>query len=121
VDIDGAGVFDGPQPVVFLPVVKGPALVDAHARIMEATQDRWERVWPHYLPDAWCPHVTLALRDLAPEHLAGVLADLRGRMTRLTTRLDSLDLVHVVLPQHRYLRRWALDAHLGQQRGKHRT
>jgi hypothetical protein len=37
-----------------------------------------------------------------------VLADLGRRPTRLATRLDSLDLVHVVLPRHLYLGRWAL-------------
>jgi 2'-5' RNA ligase len=117
VDVDGAGVFDGPQPVVFLRVVKGPALVDAHARIMEATQDRWERVWPHYFSDTWCPHITLALGDIAPESLSTVIADLRGRVTRFMTRLDSLDLAHVVRPRHDYLGRWGLGGQSRPWRG----
>lgn len=107
-EIDGVDVFEGPPPVVFLRVVKSPALLDIHSRLLDATRAFWDRVWPHYVATGWCPHVTLALRDLAPEHLAAVLADLRDHMTRFTTQLDSLDLVHVVLPRHVYLGRLAL-------------
>lgn len=108
VDIDGLGVFDGPRPVIFLRVVRSPTLLDIHSRLLDATRALWESVSAHYLTEVWTPHVTLALRDLAPGQVRAVLADLRQRPVRVTTRLDSLDLVHVVFPRHLSLGRWVL-------------
>lgn len=108
VNIDGLGVFDGPQPVVFLRVVRSPALLEIHSRLLDATRALWESVSPHYVTEAWSPHVTLGLRDLAPGQVGAVLADLRQRSVRFTTRLDSFNLVHVVFPHHFCLGRWEL-------------
>jgi 2'-5' RNA ligase len=108
VTIEGLGIFDGPRPVLFLRVAKSPELLEIHLRLLDATQDLWDDLWPHYLPEAWCPHVTLALDDLAPGQAAAVLADLGRRSVRFTTRLESLDQVRLALPRHVYLGRWPL-------------
>lgn len=53
-------------------------------------------------------HVTLALRDLTPKRLTTVRADLEGRARSVRTRLETVDVVHVVFPRHVYLGRFAL-------------
>ena len=100
VTLSGVRAFDGPEPVVYLAVDAGPALTAAHRALLRATQPLWSRIWPHYLPGAWTPHVTLALRDLPRERLGEVLADLRDRTAPHSARLAHLDLVHVILPTH---------------------
>jgi hypothetical protein len=105
VEITGPRVFDGPPPVLYLAVERSDALRAAHARILEATRHLWSRIWPHYTSAAWTPHVTLALRDLAPERLSEVLDDVGGQSTRFWSVLLTVDLVHVILPRHAYLTR----------------
>jgi len=108
IEIAGVGLFDGPAPALYLRVVRSEPLRSAHAAVLEATRDAFTSIWPHYLPDAWTPHVTLALRDLAPERLTTVRADLEDRVRPVRTRLETIDVVHVVFPRHVYLGGFAL-------------
>jgi 2'-5' RNA ligase superfamily len=103
IQIEGLGVFPGASPVLFLQVAKTRELVEIHAQLLEATRGLWDGLWPHYLTEPWVPHVTLALRDLRPEQLPAVLADLDARRTHFAAELPGLDLVNVVLPTHVYL------------------
>jgi 2'-5' RNA ligase len=103
IEIDGVGVFEGPQPVVFLKPVKSAALEQAHEVIAEAMREAGLALWPYYEADAWVPHVTLALKDLRSELLPAVLAELHRTRTRYLTRLEAVDLVHVVMPEHVHL------------------
>ena len=107
VELDGLAVFEGPAPTLYLRVVPSALLRRVHAAVLEATRDAFTSIWPYYLPDAWTPHVTLALRDLAPERLTAVRADLGARTRPLPSRLETVDVVHVVFPRHAYLGRWA--------------
>lgn len=108
IEIGGVGVFDGPAPALYLRVVRSEPLLRTHAAILGATREAFTSIWPDYLQDAWTPHVTLALRELAPERLAPVRADLESRARPLRTRLETVDLVHVVFPRHVYLGRCML-------------
>lgn len=105
IEIGGVGVFDGPAPALYLRVVRSEPLLRTHAAILGATRDAFTSIWPYYLPDAWTPHVTLALRDLAPDCVADVRADLEARARERGTRLEAVDFVHVVFPRHVYLGR----------------
>lgn len=44
-------------------------LLDEQARVYRATAAHAKNPWPHYSPDAWLPHLTLA-RSLAPSEFA---------------------------------------------------
>jgi hypothetical protein len=108
IEIDGLGIFDGLGPALFLRVRRTERLRQDHALVLEAARDGFSTIWPYYLADAWTPHVTLALRDLAPGDLPAIRADLDRRPTRLPARLERLDLVHVVFPRHVYVGRFRL-------------
>jgi 2'-5' RNA ligase len=110
VDITGVAVFDGPSPVLYLAVARSPALVETQARLLEATRHLWAEIWPHYLPRAWTPHITLALRDLDASRLGDVLADLGEHPARVPARLERLQLVQVVLPRHGPVQEFPLGA-----------
>jgi 2'-5' RNA ligase len=102
-EIDGFGIFDGPSPVVYLRVLKNPPLIHAYQTICQSMQNAGLTIWDHYQEQSWTPHVTLALRDLPADLLPLVLADLQTRPARFTTRLEVVNLVHVVQPEHVYL------------------
>lgn len=90
----GLAVFTGPSPVVFIPVVKTPALSAFHKVI-------WEKVQPlaiapslHYAPDAWVPHITLAYGDVTPENLGCAMEMLAFRSFDWEIQIDHLALVY---------------------------
>jgi hypothetical protein len=71
----GLGIFTGPQPVVYITLVKDMVLMNAHHKL-------WERlhrfaILPnhHYDPDSWMPHITLVMHDMDPQRLACAVAD----------------------------------------------
>jgi 2'-5' RNA ligase len=67
--VTGLGIFTGPQPVIYLPIVKNPMLVDIH-------QILWDQLRPfavvpnlHYDPERWLAHITLAYHETDPQRL----------------------------------------------------
>lgn len=58
--LPSVGTFGGPAGVVFLAPVVTPRLLELHARVHTALAPHAEKAWPHYVPRAWVPHVTLA-------------------------------------------------------------
>lgn len=101
--IEGVDTFDGPAPVVFLRVVPSEPLARAYQVICQVMKQGGLEIWPLYSENQWTPHVTLALRDLPPKQLPEVLRFLAHRRWSLTTRLETIHLVRVVLPTHEYV------------------
>lgn len=75
----GLGVFTGPQPVVFIHIVKTMELYELHARLWEAAQPHSRAPSPYYRPQAWIPHISLALEDVNQTNIAGVITRLAFR------------------------------------------
>ena len=103
IELDGVGSFDGARPVVFMRVVKSPALVDTYEAMHAAARSVGLALWPLYAPQVWTPHVTLALKDTSPELLPMLLADLGARKIHFRARIATISLVEVVLPEHTYI------------------
>jgi 2'-5' RNA ligase len=96
--LDGLGLFPGPQPVLFLRVVHDAAMRLLYSRAVDAARCAGVSLWPHYTPEVWVPHVTLALRDLHQRDLPAVFAALEGQRLRLHTPVRELRLVRVRRP-----------------------
>lgn len=60
----GLGLFTGASPVLFIPIVKDPALADFHLQVWQRSQTTAIGASPHYAPEAWVPHITLAYGDV---------------------------------------------------------
>lgn len=87
----GLGIFAGPSPVLYLAVVRTPALDALHRAVWDAIGGAGAGLSPYYTPgDAWMPHLTLAQFDLTPESLAAIVARLAFRSLAWDVRLESL-------------------------------
>ncbi len=105
VELDGVAVFPGPQPIVYLRVVPNDELRSVQRDAAEAAIDAGMRLGEYFMPAAWTPHVTLAVRDLAAADLDDVLMELGTYSTSFPTTLGSLALLEVlppVYPRHSY-------------------
>ena len=94
VETAGLGIFTGESPVIYLSVVKSLNLMNFHQQIC---QDIWNcENQPNslYSPEAWVPHITLALLDVTVEKISGAISDLAFRNLSRTIFVDRLAIIY---------------------------
>lgn len=84
VTTSGLGIFPGPSPVVFVPVVRSPQLTALHKRLWPQVDRRAQNGQAYYRPENWVPHITLGHGDLCEVNLARVV----DRLARLDLYWD---------------------------------
>ena len=89
----GLGVFPGPQPVIYIPVLRTEALNDLHRRVLAATAPLCTQTDRFSEPDLWLPHISLALHDTTPALLGPVLVYLNEETYDLTITIDNLTIL----------------------------
>jgi 2'-5' RNA ligase len=76
----GLGIFTVASPILYIPIVRSPALSDFHREIWESVRQVTPGPVTHYYhPDEWAPHVTLAQGDIDQDKLAEVIRYLSRR------------------------------------------
>lgn len=90
----GIGLFTGPRPVVYIPLVKDSGLMSLHAMLWEQTFALGTGMSPYYSPEAWIPHISLAYGDVDRSNIAAVLRDLVGRSYAWEMTIDNLALIY---------------------------
>jgi hypothetical protein len=86
------GLFADITNVVFLGVVVTEALLASHRRAHAALGAFREACWEHYLPEAWFPHVSLALNATNAAAQAAT-ATLLAQRAPSTVRIEGLRLI----------------------------
>lgn len=89
----GIGVFPGPNPVIFIPVLRTNSLNDLHGRLHRDISEMSTEMGVYYNPNLWLPHITLALGDTTPELLGPVLAFLCDYNFNWEITLDNLTIM----------------------------
>lgn len=91
----GLGVFTGPKPILYIPVVRATTLNALHERIWQQITPHARRIIPHSMPLHWTPHITLAHDGLTHTNLPDVVRFLSERPFRWTITLDHVTLATV--------------------------
>jgi hypothetical protein len=86
----GLGIFTGPSPVLYIPVVKTSALISLHHKIWERFSTFGVGISTYYNPTAWVPHISLAYLDLTPANIGLVLHDIVDRNFTWDMRIDNI-------------------------------
>ncbi|GAB2792650.1 2'-5' RNA ligase [Hymenobacter luteus] len=86
----GLGVFPGPNPVIYIPVLRSDALNQLHHRVLQATAPLCLRTDKFSGPDCWLPHISLALHDTTPELLGPVMQYLNQHTFNLKLSITNL-------------------------------
>jgi 2'-5' RNA ligase len=90
---NGLGFFTGPSPVIYLPLVKDAALARFHQRVWDLSADLAVGASPHYAPEAWVPHITVAYYDVEPAKLRCAVEKLAFRRYQWEVEVNNLSLV----------------------------
>ena len=89
----GLGLFSGPSPVIFIPVIRSKELSDFHNQVWDYIQDLGTNVSPYYAPSNWVPHISLAYSDVTPETLPCALNELAFQSFNWEIRVDNITLI----------------------------
>ena len=92
----GLGMFTGETPVLYVPVVKSPALTRLHRKIWEALDTAGSDISPLYSPEHWMPHITLGHGDLDASNIPAIMALMAGRNFSWEIAIDNLALIYRV-------------------------
>ncbi len=69
----GLGIFNGPQPIVYIPLTRTLELSQLHAALWGTLSKTATGVNPYYQNEVWLPHISLCFDDLTPELLPEVI------------------------------------------------
>ncbi|WP_022826010.1 2'-5' RNA ligase family protein [Hymenobacter norwichensis] len=89
----GLGLFPGPNPVIYIPVLRSNELNKLHQRILHATKPLCLRTDKFSGPDCWLPHISLALHDTTPELLGPVLQYLNQQTFNLKLSISNITIL----------------------------
>jgi 2'-5' RNA ligase len=86
----GLGIFSGPEPILYLAVVKTRPLMDFQHAIWDLAEPYGMRINPNYHPESWIPHITLAYHDINPANIGCMLQNFAFTKYDWSIRLDNL-------------------------------
>ncbi len=86
----GLGLFTGPRPVVYLPLVRTAALSRFHAALWQAIAGAGFDVQAYYHPDSWMPHITIGFGDVDAEGAAAIVRQLAVRLLNWEIAVQSV-------------------------------
>jgi len=90
----GLGLFSGPNPVIFVPVIRNKELSEFHNLV-------WDRIHPlgtnlsaYYAPPHWTPHISLAYSDVTPANLSRVIDRLAFQTYNWEIQVDNITFIY---------------------------
>jgi 2'-5' RNA ligase len=89
----GIGMFNGDNPVLYMPVVRTAVLSELHERVWTAVAPHSSGAQDYYSADNWMPHITLAHHDLTPDNLAPIVAWLNQQNLTWQVTINNLSLI----------------------------
>ena len=93
IQTSGIGLFTGPRPVIYVSIVKSPALMDFQNTLWERTQEVSQETSPYYSPELWIPHISLAYEDVDQMNIAAVIGKLAFDSFVWKMTVDNLSLI----------------------------
>jgi len=90
----GLGVFTGPNPTLYIPVVRTERLGQLHASLCRKIEGLGEGVLDYYGAESWLPHVTIGFGDLTHSNLPEIVRSLSGGEFAWEVEIDNLAFIH---------------------------
>jgi len=89
----GLGVFTGKSPVLYIPIVRSPAVTQFHRALWSELAACASGSLAYYHPEQWLPHITLGSGDIQEDLLAEAVRLLSERDFDWTITVDNLAFV----------------------------
>ena len=86
----GLGVFTGPEPVIYISIVRDQQLSTLHQVLWDAGVEHGGYGSPHYEPASWVPHITLTKITGRPFILPEIMRALSGHDFHWQIPIDNV-------------------------------
>ena len=96
----GLGIFPGPQPVLYIPVVRSPELTQFHGALWQEISSTGSGFLDYYHPAHWVPHITIGIGDMKKGDLSQIVRFLAERDLNWEITVDNIALVHNLFVPH---------------------
>jgi 2'-5' RNA ligase len=93
VTTSGLGVFTGPHPTLYVPVIRTSALSSFHERLYPRLAEIAQEIRPYFTPRYWAPHITLALAEISPQTIAEILQHFSRRDFTWEITVDNVAVI----------------------------
>jgi 2'-5' RNA ligase len=90
IQANGLGIFTGANPVLYIPIVRTLELSRLHQLIWDKIFPVGKELNPHYAPQNWMPHITLAFGELSTDDLSCALGNLAFRSIDWKIPIDTI-------------------------------
>lgn len=90
----GLGIFTGPKPVIFVPLVKSTQLMNFHDLVWESVKVLGRDISPYYDPSSWIPHISLAYEDVDESNISAVINKLVFETYNWEITVDNISLIY---------------------------
>jgi 2'-5' RNA ligase len=90
----GLGVFTGPHPVVYIPIVRSPQMTDFQHELWYQLTKSSGHLEFAYRPARWVPHITLAEHDLTQRALGAIVRKLCALELNQQVTVNNLALIY---------------------------
>ncbi len=90
----GLGIFTGLAPVLAIAVVRDGRLNRFHSELWSALSGTSAGLSPHYSPDEWVPHITLATDVVHDGSLGAMVQWLNSQKLVWQIQVDNLSLIY---------------------------
>lgn len=94
VRVGGLGIFTGPHPVIYIPVVRGPELLEFHEAVWQEISSTASGIDEYYHPSRWMPHITLGIGDINKDNLSRIVGFLAERDFNWEITIDNIGLIY---------------------------
>lgn len=90
----GLGIFPGPHPVLYIPVVRSSELTQFHEALWQEIFNTGSGILDYYHPARWVPHITIGIGDMNKDNLSQIVRFLAERDFYWEITIDNIALVH---------------------------
>jgi len=96
----GLGIFPGPHPVLYIPIVRSPELAQFHEELWHEICHTGSGILEYYHPSLWVPHITIGIGDINKDNLSRIVPFLAERNFNWEITVDNIELVHYLNVPH---------------------
>lgn len=117
----GLGVFTGPQPVLYMPVVRSPQLAEFQHELWHQVTKSSGHLEFLYRPARWVPHVTLTRDDLTQRALGAIVRKFCTLELSQQVTINNLALIYETRGREEVVYRVNLSEGGGRSSGHYRS
>lgn len=90
----GLGIFPGPHPVLYIPIVRSPEFTQFHEALWQEISSTGSGFVDYYQPAHWMPHITIGMHDMNKDNLSRIVPFLADRNFNWEMTVDNIALTY---------------------------